>query len=79
MSAADRLATAAAADAAAYAALLARRDRRWALHYACTDQGDWCVTQGAWDYCERNGHATYTVNGEVREHCPRCGRNRDAS
>lgn len=31
------------------------------------------VTQGHADYCEANGHAVHTVDGEVQPMCPRCG------
>ena len=45
----------------------------YARMFACVNSGDWCVTQGAWDYCQQHGCATYTVDNQVQGHCPRCG------
>lgn len=47
----------------------------WATKYTCTNTGDWSVTQGQADYCEAHGHAFYEVDGEMQDHCPRCGEN----
>ncbi len=49
---------------------IAKADKRYAMDYSARENG-W-ATQGAADYCTRNGHATLTVDGVVQGYCPRC-------
>ncbi len=49
---------------------IAKADKRYAMDYSARENG-W-ATQGAADYCKRNGHATLSVDGEVQSYCPRC-------